>query len=126
MFFKAKELLPGEEPIETESNDDVPSLLGDEDEPDDWIKVTSKKEKKNRNNKLKKKVKIRGRWVGGGHRQKRGEILAERVAPTARGATHSILMAIAAFEGRRLRVGDIPSAYLQATMYHPMEGLYTS
>ena len=28
--------------------------------------------------------------------------------------THSLLMGIAAFEGRQLRVGDIPSAYLQA------------
>ena len=51
---------------------------------------------------------------GGGHRQQRGEVLAERVAPTARSATHNILMTIAAFEGRSFRVGDIPSAYLQA------------
>ena len=51
---------------------------------------------------------------GGGHRQQRGDVLAERIAPTARNATHNILMAIAAFEGRRFRVGDIPSAYLQA------------
>ena len=61
-----------------------------------------------------KRVKVRGRWVGGGHQQQRDKVLAERVAPTARGTTHSILMAIAAFEGRQLLVGDIPSAYLQA------------
>ena len=61
-----------------------------------------------------KGVKIRGRWVGGGHQQQREESLAERVAPTAREATHNILMAIAAIEGRKLLVGDIPSAYLQA------------
>ena len=40
--------------------------------------------------------------------------MAERVAPTARGTSHSILMAIAASEGRKILVGDIPSAYLQA------------
>ena len=77
-----------------------------------WEVVQGKRKRKQ--NKRKKRVKIRGRWVGGGHRQQRGEILAERVAPTARGSTHSILMTIAAFEGRQLRVGDIPSAYLQA------------
>ena len=94
MFYKAKDLLPGEE----ETN---PSRV-----------IKPKKKRKATGGR--KKVRIRGRWVGGGHKQQRGEILAERVAPTARGTTHSLIMAIAAFEGRHLRVGDIPSAYLQA------------
>lgn len=42
------------------------------------------------------------------------ESLQERIAPTARSTTHSLLLAIASKEGRRLQVGDIPSAYLQA------------
>ena len=72
------------------------------------------KPKKARKKAARKRTKIKGRWVGGGHRQIRSEVLAERVAPTARSATHSIVMAIAAFEGRKLHVGDIPAAYLQA------------
>ena len=110
MFYKAKDLLPGEEDHPTQ--DSQPAEDSDSDSTISWTEVRSKRKRKQR--KAKKKVKIRGRWVGGGHRQQRGEILAERVAPTARGTTHSILMAIAAFEGRQLRVGDIPSAYLQA------------
>ena len=115
MFFKAKDLLPGEASSDPESIDDIPELLGEEDEIGEWTEVVSKKgKKKQATEQQQKDVKIRGRWVGGGHKQQRGEILAERVAPTARGTTHSLLMTIAAFEGRQLRVGDIPSAYLQA------------
>ena len=69
--------------------------------------------KKKKSRRKHKKVNLRGRWVGGGHRQKRGEILTERAAPTARATTHNLVMGIAAFDGRQLRVGDIPSAYLQ-------------
>ena len=77
-----------------------------------WVTVTSKLSKKHA--KRSKRVKIKGRWVGGGHRQRRAEVLAERVAPTARSTTHNIVMSIAAYEGRRLQIGDIPAAYLQA------------
>ena len=99
LFYKAKEELP------TSGNDTAPIV-------DTWQPVLSKKAKKCA--KKEKRIKIKGRWVGGGHRQSRAEALAERVAPTARGDTHSIIMAIAAFEGRRLQIGDIPAAYLQA------------
>ena len=109
MFFKAKDLLPSES--EKERNL-VTDPSGDDTNATSWSVVKSKREKKL--DASIKKVKIRGRWVGGGHQQKREESLAERVAPTARGTTHNILMAIAAFEGRQLLVGDIPSAYLQA------------
>ena len=109
MFFKAKDLLPHES--EKERNL-VTDLSGDDTNTTSWSVVKSKREKKLETSR--KEVKIRGRWVGGGHQQQREESLAERVAPTARGATHNILMAIAAFEGRQLLVGDIPSAYLQA------------
>ena len=109
MFFKAKDLLPHE--AEKERNL-VNDLSGDDTNTTSWSVVKSKRERKLES--PRKKVKIRGRWVGGGHQQQREESLAERVAPTARGATHNILMTIAAFEGRQLLVGDIPSAYLQA------------
>ena len=106
MFFKAKDLLPNEDIAEITSldDDDTPSLVGEEDDyPSGWTKVVSKRAqmKKTARGKRenKKKVKIRGRWVGGGHKQQRGEVLAERVAPTARGTTHNLLMGIAAFEG---------------------------
>ena len=77
-----------------------------------WVTVTSKRATKKA--KRAKRVKIKGRWVEGGHRQSRAEVLAERIAPTARGTTHNIVMAIAAYDGRRLQIGDIPAAYLQA------------
>ena len=109
MFFKAKDLLPHEVNKERSLATD-PS--GDEANATCWSVVKSKRERKLEASK--KEVKIRGRWVGGGHQQQREEALAERVAPTARGATHNLLMSIAAFEGRQLLVGDIPSAYLQA------------
>ena len=98
LFYKAKDLLPAE-------------LLKDDDTNLTWTAVPSKREKRSSK---KKKVKIKGRWVGGGHKQKRNEALRDRVAPTARSTTHAIVMAIAAKEKRPLRVGDIPSAYLQA------------
>ena len=69
-------------------------------------------------------MKIKGRWVGGGHKQKKNEALKDRVAPTARSTTHAIVMAIAAKEKRPLRVGDIPSAYLQAE-HVPADGKTT-
>ena len=99
LFYKAKEELPISDP------ETYPTV-------ETWQPVLSKKAKKRA--KKEKRIKIKGRWVGGGHRQSRAEALAERVAPTARGTTHSIIMAIAAFEGRRLQIGDIPAAYLQA------------
>ena len=111
MFYKAKDLLPGEE--EAAAPLDQPMAQArDSESTTEWTVVEPKKKRKAKRGK--KRVKIRGRWVGGGHRQQKGEILAERVAPTARGTTHSLLMGIAASEGRQLRVGDIPSAYLQA------------
>ena len=101
MFYKAKDETP--EPM--------PVLLNQIEQPvKGWTTVLSKKFKK----KSKRKIRLRGRWVGGGHRQKRSPILQERNAPTARTATHSLLLAIASKEGRKLQVGDIPSAYLQA------------
>ena len=112
MFYKAKDLLPDE--AEAAATPKTPVLMvRDPDNDAGWTKVEPKRKLKEKK-KSKKRVKIRCRWVGGGHRQQRGEILSERVAPTARGTTHSLLMGIAAFEGRRLREGDIPSAYLQA------------
>ena len=114
IFFKAKDPLPGEEtqPEEIKRHASAVFEAKDDESPGVWSTVVSKRTKKKKAAKM--KAKLRGRWVGGGHRQKRGEVLAERVAPTARGTTHSLLMGIAAFEGRQLRVGDIPSAYLQA------------
>ena len=118
LFFKAKDILPGEN---HETEDETHSDLKDEDEEASvasttkWTKVRSKRAKRKRGSKKKRrKENLRGRWVGGGNKQEKGEVLAERVAPTARGTTHSLIMGIAAFEGRKLRVGDIPSAYLQA------------
>ena len=114
LFYKAKDALPdAAEP---------PPLLPDSSFPSDestssWTLVQSSRGRRCCATACASDasgVTLRGRWVGGGHRQQRGEVLAERVAPTARSATHNILMAIAAFEGRRFRVGDIPSAYLQA------------
>ena len=110
MFFKAKDLLPheerpSEEPKEPHREGNDPSATG-------WTTIKSRKQL--RTDAKIRRVKVRGRWVGGGHQQSRGEALTERVAPTARGATHNILLSIAAFEGRKILVGDIPSAYLQA------------
>ena len=102
MFYKAKDETP--EPL--------PHLVNHDDTPvsEGWTTVLSKKFKK----KSKRKIRLRGRWVGGGHRQQRCKTLNERIAPTARSTTHSLLLAIASKEGRHLHVGDIPSAYLQA------------
>ena len=103
LFYKAKE-----EIVEVGKQREVVVKTDGE----DWEVVKSKRQKKR--SQPKKKTKIKGRWVGGGHRQNRADVLAERMAPTARSATHSIVMAVAAFEGRELRIGDIPAAYLQA------------
>lgn len=107
MFYKAKDETPEPVPIEQKPKDG-------------WTTVISKKQRKIMK-KLERKIRLRARWVGGGHRQKRSDILAERVAPTARSTTHSILLAIASKEGRKLIVGDIPSAYLQAE-HKPADG----
>ena len=116
IFFKAKDLLPSEIGAEREIATVEPAARQATTTPttsvNAWEVVKSKKDKKAE--KRKRRVKIRGRWVGGGHRQQRADVLAERVAPTARSTTHSLLMGIAAFEGRKLCIGDIPSAYLQA------------
>ena len=110
LFYKAKDLLPSEL-----AKEDPPNMT--------WTTVPSKREKRSAKKK-KKRVKIKGRWVGGGHKQKRNEALRDRVAPTARSTTHAIVMAIAAKEKRPLRVGDIPSAYLQAE-HIPADGKTT-
>ena len=115
LFFKAKDLLPGDNPT-TEDEDQYSSQEGSNDNAStDWTLVKSKRHKRKHasHKRKKKKAHLRGRWVGGGNKQQRGEVLAERIAPTARGTTHNLIMGIAAFEGRKLRVGDIPSAYLQ-------------
>ena len=110
IFYKAKELLPSE--IE-EYNDEKLT----------WTAVISKRDKKKR--KLGRKTqKIKGRWVGGGNHQKKSDALRDRVAPTARSTTHAIVLTIAAKEKRRLHVGDIPSAYLQAK-HVPADGSTT-
>ena len=110
MFYKAKDETPEPVPI------DIPTKT----ETSDWTKVVSKRERK-KAKKLARKIRLRARWVGGGHRQKRTDILAERVAPTARSASHNILMTIASKEKRKMIVGDIPSAYLQAK-HKPADG----
>ena len=107
LFYKAKEEIVEEAPAEV-------AVHRTEAVAQEWHTVETKRERKKKKRAARKKTKIKGRWVGGGHRQRRNEVLAERVAPRARSATHSIVMAIAAFEGRRLQVGDIPAAYLQA------------
>ena len=111
MFYKAKDETPEPMPLDTLTSDE---------KKEGWKKVISKKERK-REKKRARKIRLRARWVGGGHKQQRSDILAERIAPTARGATHNLLMAIASKEGRQLHVGDIPSAYLQAD-HKPAEG----
>ena len=110
LFYKAKDLLPAE-------------LLKDDPSNTTWTTVPSEREKRSIKKK-KKRVKIKGPWVGGGHKQKKNEVLRDRVAPTARSTTHAIVMAIAAKEKRPLRVVDIPSAYLQAE-HIPADGKTT-
>ena len=111
MFYKAKDETPEPVPLET---------LSPEEKKQGWEKVVSRKERK-REKRRARKIRLRARWVGGGHKQRRSDILAERIAPTARGATHNLLMTIASKEGRQLHVGDIPSAYLQAD-HKPADG----
>ena len=80
IFFKAKDQLPGDDtaPEEPKRHASAVLELRDEKNPEAWTPVISKRKKK----KLaaKKKAKLRGRWVGRGHKQQRGEVLAERVA----------------------------------------------
>ena len=104
LFYKGKDLLPSETNQDNTSNKT-------------WTTILSKRNQKI----LKKWVKVKGRWVGGGHKQKKHQALQDRVAPTARATTHAIVLAIAAKEKRPLRVGDIPSAYLQAK-HEPADG----
>ena len=111
MFYKAKDETPEPVPMDTPP---APSTN------ETWTKVVSKRERK-KAKKLARKIRLRARWVGGGHRQKRTDILAERIAPTARSTSHNILMTIASMKGRQLIVGDIPSAYLQAD-HKPADG----
>ena len=106
IFYKAKELLP------SEAEADTPKQT--------WTTVQSKRSMR----KQKNTHKIKGRWVGGGNRQKLHEALRDRVAPTARSTTHAMVFAIAAKEKRPLHVGDIPSAYLQAK-HVPADGRTT-
>ena len=106
MFYKAKDETPEPVPLPTKQ--------------DGWTTVINKRAAK-RQKKLARKIRLRARWVGGGHRQKRSDILDERIAPTARSTTHNILLSIAAKERRQLLVGDIPSAYLQAE-HKPADG----
>ena len=65
LFYKAKDLLPSEA-----AQDDARNLT--------WTTVESKRDKK-ANKKKKKRVKVKGRWVGGGHKQKKNEALKDRV-----------------------------------------------
>ena len=102
LFYKAKDLLP------SEVNQDDPSNQT-------WTTVQSKREKRS-SNKKKKRVKIKGRWVGGGHKQKKHEALRDRVAPTARSTTHAIVLAIAAKEKRLIRVGDMHTFRLSMSL----------
>ena len=107
IFYKAKDLLP------SEANEEDPRKKT-------WTTVQSKRDKKQQ----RKRCKIKGRWVGGGNRQHKHDALRDRVAPTARSTTHAIVFAVAAKEKRKLHVGDIPSAYLQAK-HVPADGRTT-
>ena len=95
MFFKAKDLPPGEQTIDRTH---VSPHDKDQTGATSWSVVRSKREKRKGRN----QINLRGRWVGGGHEQERDEVLAERVAPTARGTTYSILL----WGSRLLRDGN--------------------
>ena len=73
IFYKAKDLLPSEVDEAATPKQTLTT-------------VQSKRDKKRQ----KKTHKIKGRWLGGGHRQKKNEALRDRVAPTARSTTHAI------------------------------------
>ena len=119
MFYKAKEPLPattGESESGTDAAEELP-----------WSRVESKRKKRDkarattshgkrqqRQAERDAQAEIRSRWVGGGNHQHRGNSIEDHIAPTARGASHNILLAIAALEKRPLEVGDVPSAFLQA------------
>ena len=119
LFFKAKDALPSDAPppLAELSSDDPPPLVPDDpsESSSSWTLVSSHRTLRELAAAPPPTSPSGAVGLGGGgHRQQRGEVLAERVAPTARSATHNLLLSIAAFEGRHLRVGDIPSAYLQA------------
>jgi len=113
-FYKDKDLLP-EELAKQRAQSNDPSTQS-------WQTVESKRAKREskvtkEQQKRGEKVKIKARWVGGGHKQKKPMVLGDKVAPTARSAAHSILLAIAAHSGSKPSVGDVPTAYLKAM--HP-------
>ena len=64
--------------------------------------------------------KLKARWVGGGHHQ---DPIDKTVvaAPTARAASHNLLLNFAALKKESITIGDIPAAYLQ-TRYKPADG----
>ena len=65
-------------------------------------------------------TKLKARWVGGGHRQQPDDktIVA---APTARPASHNMLLNYAALKKASITIGDIPAAYLQ-TKHRSVDG----
>ena len=109
MFYKAKDLLPDEK---NQLLRDLAQRAKDaEPENQPWQEVRSKRRIKEDRQKESEMIKIKGRWVGGGNHQDKS--VTGDVAPTARAASHAILLAIAALEGRKVSVLDVPSAYLQ-------------
>ena len=65
-------------------------------------------------------TKLKARWVGGGHRQQPVDktIVA---APTARPASHNMLLNYAVLKKASITIGDIPAAYLQ-TKHRSVDG----
>jgi hypothetical protein len=110
LFYKAKDLLPDEKDEAMRAKAQQQRDSHPDQQP--WTEVRSKRQK--RAESLADMIKIKGRWVGGGNHQNRSATLKDKVAPTARGVSHALLLAIAALENRQLHVIDIPSAYLQA------------
>ena len=68
-------------------------------------------------------TKLKARWVGGGHRQQPVDksIVA---APTARPASHNMLLNYAVLNKASITIGDIPAAYLQ-TKHRSVDGSET-
>lgn len=101
MFYKAKDLSPDE--ISKAEKEALKALP-------EWDEVRSKRDKKAA--KKAASIKIKARWVTGGNHQT--DVDKTSVAsPTARTASHNILLSIAAKEGRSITIGDVPAAYLQ-------------
>ena len=138
LFYKVKDLLPEEKERKlSEATGTVEPRVEDDPSEQPWSVVTSKRQQRERQaktkmtqrsgkqlqaSKLRKQqrdeasarlYKVKGRWVGGGNHQTRVTAIGDQIAPTARPASHSILLAIAALEKRLIKVGDVPSAYLQ-------------